>query len=107
MNKKYALMRTDTANAGLRKIILGIAERFGSDVALQKLDEMEKAIDLLKAMPYMGSKPHYMVLRRMGYLVLILEKSLVFYKVEESEKTVVVYAIVDQREDYVKILQGL
>ena len=48
-----------------------------------------------------------MVLRRQGYKVLILEKDLVFYKVNEAEKTVIIYAVVDQRQDYLDIIRGL
>ena len=39
--------------------------------------------------------------------VLILEKDLVFYKVDEAEKSVIVYAVVDQRQEYLNILRGL
>ena len=38
---KYNVVRTDTADAGLRKIVLYIAQNFGNDVALKKLDEIE------------------------------------------------------------------
>ena len=36
------VIRTDTADAGIRKIILYVAQNFGNDVALEKLDEIEK-----------------------------------------------------------------
>lgn len=39
---KYNIIRTDTADAGIRKIILYVAQNFGNDVALEKLDEIEK-----------------------------------------------------------------
>ena len=48
-----------------------------------------------------------MVLRRQGYKVLVLEKNLVFYKVDEAKKVVTVYAVVDQRQDYLNIIRGL
>ena len=48
-----------------------------------------------------------MVLRRQGYKVLITEKNLVFYKINEDEKVVMVYAVVDQRQDYLSIVRGL
>ena len=41
---KYAVIRTDTADAGIRKIILYIAQNFGNTTALEKLDEIEKRI---------------------------------------------------------------
>jgi toxin ParE1/3/4 len=36
----YRVIRTDTADAGIRKIMLFIAEKFGNEVALEKLDEV-------------------------------------------------------------------
>ena len=41
---KDAVIRTDTADAGIRKIILYIAQNFGNTAALEKLDEIEKRI---------------------------------------------------------------
>ena len=104
---KYKVIRTDTADAGIRKIILYVAQNFGNSVALEKLDEIEKRILELGDDPYIGTDPRYLVLKRQGYKVLILEKGLVFYKIDEEKKNVVVYAVVDQRQDYLNIIRGL
>ena len=104
---KYQVIRTDTADAGIRKIILYVAQNFGNTVALEKLDEIEKRILELGDDPYIGTDPGYLVLKRQGYKVLILEKDLVFYKIDEEKKTVVVYEVVDQRQDYLNIIRGL
>lgn len=80
---------------------------FGNSVALEKLDELEKRILELGDDPYIGTEPRYLVLKRQGYKVLILEKDLVFYKIDETNKKVIVYTVVDQRQDYVNILRGL
>ena len=93
---KYEVIRTDTADAGIRKIILYIAQNFGNTVALEKLDDIEKRILQLGEDPYIGTNPRYSILRRQGYKVLILEKNLVFYKIDEVNKQVVVYAVIDQ-----------
>ena len=104
---KYNIVRTDTADAGIRKIILYVAQNFGNDVALEKLDEIESRISSLSDDPYIGTAPKYPVLKRQGYKVLILSKDLVFYKIDEAQKQIVVYAVVDQRQDYLNILRGL
>ena len=104
---KYTLLRTDTADSLIHKIILDIAEKFGAEVALDKLDELENQIVLLADNPYMGTDPRYMILRRQGYKVLVTEKNLVFYKINEIQKVVTVYAVVDQRQDYLNIIRGL
>ena len=88
---KYNVVRTDTADAGLRKIVLYIAQNFGNDVALKKLDEIEDRIRQLGENPDLGIDPRY----------------LVFYKVNEARKEVIIYAVVDQRQDYLNIIRGL
>ena len=104
---KYKVLRTDTADVGIRKIILYVAQVFGNKVALKKLDEIEKRIIELGDDPYIGTELRYPVLKRQGYKVLILEKNLVFYKIDEENKRVIVYAVVDQRQDYLNIIRGL
>lgn len=104
---KYHIIRTDTADAGIRKIILYVAVNFGNKVALEKLDDIEKRTNALADNPDIGVDPRYPVLKRQGYKVLVLEKDLVFYKINESKKEVIIYAVVDQRQDYLNIIRGL
>ena len=104
---KYRVYRTDTADALIRNIVLYIAENFGNEIALNKLDDLEKSILKLEENPYIGTDPRYTVLKRQGYKVLILEKELVFYKTDENQNVVTVYAVVDQRQDYLSIIRGL
>lgn len=72
---KYKITRADKADEQLRDIIFYITEDS-------------------------GSKPRYSILRKQGYRVLIIERYLAFYKVNESEKIVTIYAIVDGRREY-------
>ena len=104
---KYGVIRTDTADALIREIILYIVENFGNSVALKKLGELEEAILSLGDNPYIGTTPTYNVLKRQGYMVLILEKNLVFYKINEEKKIVTVYAVFEQRQNYLDIIRGL
>ena len=68
---KYEVIRTDTADVGIRKIVLYVAQNFGNAVALEKLEDMEKRILELGNDPYIGTDPRYLVLKRQGYKVLI------------------------------------
>ena len=104
---RYSIIRTDTADAGIRKIVLYVSQNFGKAAALKNLVEIEQRILSLGDNPYLGTEPRYPVLRRQRYKVLILDKDLVFYKIEEEKKTVVIYAVVDQRQDYLNIIRGL
>ena len=101
----YKIMRTDKADEQLRNDILYIAKDTGSvERALSYLEKIENAINLLGTTPYIGTKPRYSILRKQGYLVLIVEKHLVFYKVSEGDKTVIIYAIIDGRREYKNLI---
>jgi len=102
---KYKIIRTDKADEQLREIIFYIADDSGNiDIALNYLDKIETAINRLEDFPLSGSIPRYSILRKQAYRVLIVERHLVFYKVNDSEKLVTIYAIVDGRQEYRNLL---
>jgi len=102
---QYKILRTDKADEQLRDIIFYIAEDSGSvDIAINYLDKIENAINNLSIFPYSGSIPRYTTLKRQGYRVLIVEQHLVFYKVDDINKTVVIYAVVDGCREYKNML---
>ena len=47
-----------------------------------------------------GNIPRYSILRKQGYRDLIVERHLVFYKINEDDKIVTIYAVVDSRQEY-------
>lgn len=101
----YKILRTDKAEDQLRDIIYYIADDSGSiDIALSYLHKIEGAITCLQDFPNSGSIPRYSILKKQGYRVLILEKHLVFYKVNDEDKTVIIYAIVDGRREYQNLI---
>ncbi len=102
---KYKILRTEKAEQQLRDIIFYIADDSKSiDIALNYLDKIEHAITQLEDFPNLGSIPKYATLRKQGYKVLIIERHLVFYKVNEDKKIVVIYAIVDGRREYKNLI---
>ena len=102
---KYKVIRTDKADEQLREIIFYIADDSGSiDIALNYLDKIETAIKRLEDFPNSGSIPRYSVLRKQGYRVLIVEIHLVFYKVNDKEHVVTIYAVLDGRREYKNLL---
>lgn len=102
---KYKIVRTDKAEEQLRAIIFYIADDSGNiDIALNYLDRIEKTISCLEEFPIPGSEPRYSILRKQGYRVMIVERHLVFYKVNDSEKIVTIYTIVDGRQEYKNLI---
>lgn len=103
---KYEVLRTDQADAQIRDLIYYIADDSGSvEIALAYLEKLEHAIGLLEDQPYYGAEPRYPSLRRMKFRVLIVERHLIFYKVRESDHTVIVYAVVDSRRGYLELIR--
>lgn len=102
---KHKIVRTDKADEQLREIIFYIADDSGSvDIALNYLNKIEKAIKRLEDFPLSGSVPRYSILKKQGYRVLIVERYLVFYKVNSNERIVIIYAIVDGRQEYKNLI---
>ena len=101
----YEVLRTDKAEDQLRKIIIYIADDSGDvKIALKYLDKIEEAINRLREFPKSGSIPRYSILKKRGYRVLIVEKHLVFYKINEKEETVIIHSIVDGRREYINLI---
>lgn len=102
---KYQILRTDKFEEQLREIIFYIADDSGSvDIALNYLDKLETAINRLEDFPDSGNMPRYSVLRKQGYRVLIIERHLIFYKVDKEKHVVTIYAIVDSRREYMNLM---
>jgi toxin ParE1/3/4 len=103
--KMHKILRTDKAEDQLRDIIYYIADDSGSiHIALKYLDKIEESINRLKDFPNSGGVPRYSILKKQGYRVLILEKHLVFYKVNDEDKIVIIYSIVDGRREYKNLI---
>ena len=74
---KYKAVRTETADAQIRKIILHVAENFGKEVTLEKLEELEQNLLDLGLYPQKGVEPRYLVLKRQYKEILTLSE--IFY----------------------------
>ena len=101
----YTILRTDKASDQLYSIIQYIAEDSSSvDVALNYPEKLEVEINKLVSTPFIGSYPRYSTLNKQGYRVLIVQRHLVFCKVDEEKKQVMIYAVVDAIQYYVNLI---
>ena len=101
----YQITRTEKADNQLRDLLYYIADDSGDiQISLNYLNKLEKAIMRLFDFPDSGSIPRYAILNKQGFRVLIVEKNLVFYKINHIQKEVIIYAIVDGRQEYLNLL---
>ena len=99
------ILRTDTFNDQLQDALIYIAEDSGdTDIALDYLDRVEKAILRLRDFPESGTLPRYASLRRRGFRALIVERHLVFYKLRREQNAVLLYAFLDGRQEYKNLI---
>ncbi len=101
---KYKIVRTDKANDQFRDLAFYIARNNSVEAALGYLDKLETAILRLSEFPYSGVVPHYSTLKKQGYRVLIVERHLIFYKVDDARQVVIIYAVADGRMEYRNLL---
>lgn len=102
----YRVLKTDQAEDQIRDLIYYIADETGDiELALAYLDKLEKTIERLEAFPESGHIPRYSILKKQGFRVLIIEKHLTFYKVNHQDKTVMIYAVVDGRQEYLRLIK--
>ena len=103
----YTIIPTEKFNKELHQQILYIAMQFSKETAIQVKENIQNSISNLMNHPYMGAKPKIRALNDSDFRMLILEKLIIFYTVVEKSKTIYLISILDQRQDYVNILNGL
>ena len=93
-----------TVNGRGDTAVLNLQEYRQMSAALEYLARLEKAVLHLSEFPYAGTEPRYSILRKQGYRVLIVEKQLIFYKVDNEARTVTIHAVVDGRTEYKNLI---
>ena len=108
-SQHYTIIPTEKFNKELHQQILYIAMQFSKETAIQVKENIQNSISNLMNHPYMGTTPKIRALNDSDFrmLILILEKLIIFYTVVEETRTIYLISILDQRQDYVNILNGL
>lgn len=101
----YQVILSNDANNDINQIVLFIATESGSKkVARDYLDKLQDTILSLNKFPERGSNPRYKILRNQGYKFIVVETHLVFYKIKEENKTVIIYRVLHQKSSYQNFL---
>ena len=103
----YAIIPTEKFNKELHQQVLYIAMQFSQEKAIQAKEKIKSSILNLTDHPYMGTTPKIRSLKDNDLRMLILEKLIIIYTVVEKTKTIYFLSTVDQRQDYINILNGL
>lgn len=101
---EYELLRTDKFNDQLQDLVLYIADINCVDVALKQLDLIESFLFKLINYPKLGSIPRYPILKKQGYRSLVIQGYLIFYKVLEEERKIILYSIFSDKQNYINLI---
>lgn len=101
---KYNIYRTEKFNDQLTDVIMYIASNYSNTEALEYLDYIEKEVNNLADYPYMGIVPRYQAISRQGYRALVCKKNIIFYKVNEEKKDIILHIIVSTKRNYINLL---
>ena len=100
----YSIKRTDKFNDQLIDIIMYIGDAFSKKEAVDYLDYLENIIDSLKEFPYMGLVPRYQAISKQGYRALMCKQNIIFYKVGEVNKEIMLGIIVSSKRNYINLI---
>lgn len=101
---KYSVIRTDKFNDELTEIILYIKVTFSKKEAIEYLEFLEIQINNLIEFPYIGVIPRYQPIGKQGYRALICKQNIIFYKLNEERKEIVLHIIVPSKKNYLYMI---
>ena len=101
---EYSIKRTDKFNDQLTDIIMYIASIHSNKDALEYLDYLEKEINNLIQFPYIGTAPRYQPIAKQGYRALICKQNIIFYKVNEEKREIILHIIVSAKRHYLNLI---
>ena len=101
---KYFINRTDKFNDQLTDIIMYMASNHSNAEVLDYLAYLENEINNLAEYPYLGSVPRYQSIAKQGFRALICKQNIIFYKVNEGKKEVVLHIIVSVKRHYINLI---
>ena len=103
-NKQYSVEFTPIAMSDLEEIYIYIATQLHNETSADSIiDKIKHKIKQLETFPLSGAVVQDNLWSCKGYRMLVIDKYLIFYKVEEDEKLVIIVRIIYGSRNY----QGL
>ena len=100
----YKIVRTDKFNDQLTDIIMYIRDTFSKKEAVDYLNYLETIMNNLKDFPYIGVIPRYQPIAKQGYRAINCKQNILFYKVKEDSKEIILSIIVSSKRNYINLI---
>ena len=106
-NKQYSVEFTPIAMSDLEEIYIYIATQlYNERSASGIIDKIKDRIKQLETFPLSGAMVQDNVWPCKGYRMLVIEKYLVFYKVDEDEKLVIIVRVLCGLRNYPEVIES-
>ena len=101
----YKVQITEFAQNDLDTIVEYIAVQLSNPIAAgDLLDEVDKCYSYRRSNPFIYAKSADARLKKEGYRKALIKNYILFFKVFENEKKVIVYRVIYGARDYQKLL---
>ena len=100
----YKIIRTDKFNDQLTDIIMYIRDTFSKKEAVDYLNYLETIMNNLKDFPCIGVVPRYQAIAKQGYRAIICKQNILFYKINEETKEIILNIIVSSKRNYINLI---
>lgn len=101
---KFEVFRTDKFNDQLTDIIMYLSKTYTKKEAVEYLNYLEEQIDNLSEYPKLGVIPRYQAISKQGYRALICKQNIIFYKINEEKKQIMLHIIVPAKRNYQSLI---
>lgn len=100
----YKIIRTDKFNDQLTDIIMYIRDTFSKKEAIEYINYLETVINSLEDFQNIGVVPRYQSIAKQGYRAIICKQNILFYKVKEDSKEIILSIIVSSKRNYINLI---
>jgi plasmid stabilization system protein ParE len=101
----YKVLITELAQSDLDAIVEYISVQLSNPIAAADLlDEVDKCYSHLRSNPFIYAKSTDARLEKEGFRKALIKNYILFFKVFESDKKVIVYRIIYSARDYEQLL---
>lgn len=104
---RYTVEFLPTALNDMTEIISSFVMLGSKQGAVRIKDKMNKMVGQLLLFPYSGITVSEPKISKMGFRMVVIEKYLMFYKIFEKEKKVVIYRVLNGKTNYPSLMRRL
>lgn len=101
---KFEVLRTDKFNDQLTDIIIYLNNTYTKKEAVAYLNYLEEQINNLSKYPKLGVVPRYQAISKQGYRALICKQNIIFYKINEEKKQIMLHVILSAKRNYLNLI---